>query len=150
MIGAMQGGAAEPGALGTHEPRAALRLVRASRAGAWTLVAVGAVVLGGWLFDLSFLTRLAPTLASMKANTAIVFVLLGFSLERHHAGADPRLVRGLSACALLIGALSLGEAALGWNLGIDELLFRDETVAPPGRPGLMATNTAVAVILLAL
>ncbi|HEX6273411.1 MAG TPA: ATP-binding protein, partial [Polyangiaceae bacterium] len=96
------------------------------------------------------LTRLAPTLASMKANTAIVFVLLGFSLERHHAGADPRLVRGLSACALLIGALSLGEAALGWDLGIDELLFRDETVAPPGRPGLMATNTAVAVILLAL
>jgi len=150
MMGAMQGGAAESAALETHEPRAARRLVQASRAGAWTLVAVGGVVLLGWLFDLSFVTRLAPTLASMKANTAIVFVLLGFSLERRHARADPRLVHGLSACALLIGALSLGEGVLGWNLGIDELLFQDRTVAPPGRPGLMATNTAVAVILLAL
>jgi two-component system cell cycle sensor histidine kinase/response regulator CckA len=143
----MQGGAPEPVALGTHESFVAERLVLASRVGAWTLVAIGVLVLGGWLFDLPVMTRLAPTLASMKANAAIAFVLLGLSLEGWHRRSDARVVRALAAGAVLIGALSLAERTFGWELAIDELLFRDPSAAP-ARPGLMATNTAVAVVLL--
>ena len=43
-----------------------------------------------------------------------------------------------------IGALTLGEMLFGWNLGIDQMLFRDEEAYSPGR---MAPSAAFCFLL---
>lgn len=44
---------------------------------AWGAVALGGLVLGGWWLGLRDLTHVLPGLPAMKANTALMFVLLG-------------------------------------------------------------------------
>jgi PAS domain S-box-containing protein len=150
MMRPMQGGAADRVSQGTHDPRVVARLARVSRLGAWTLVGTGALVITSWIFDVSLSDFVTPGLVSMKANTAVAIALIGLALDGWHARRNSRLVRGLAGLAALTGALSLAERAFDWQLGIDELLFRDRSVPPTGRPGLMASNTAAAVIALAL
>jgi two-component system, cell cycle sensor histidine kinase and response regulator CckA len=143
----MQGGAANPALRSAASgQRIATRI---ARGGALALVGLGALVLAGWTLDVPELTCFGTALGSMKANTAIVFVLLGVALERRLAGADSRLVRALAGLATAIGALSLGEWLFGWQLGIDELVFVDR-LATPGPPGRMAPNTATSVVALGL
>ena len=43
-------------------------------------VAVGGLVLAGWQFDIPWLMKFLPGLATMKANTAIGFIRVGASL----------------------------------------------------------------------
>ncbi|HWY68373.1 MAG TPA: hypothetical protein VNX88_06890, partial [Terriglobales bacterium] len=43
-------------------------------------VAIGALVLGGWIVNARMLKSVLPGLASMKANTAFCILLLGISL----------------------------------------------------------------------
>ena len=105
---------------------------------------MGLVVLLGWVLNVKILKAVVPGLATMKANTAIGFVLTGVGLALLSYPREPG--RGLSrarGCALFVIALSLATLAeylFGLNLGIDELLFRDpqELVPvklPNGRPG---------------
>jgi hypothetical protein len=44
------------------------------------VIVVGVTVLGGWLIDSTTLKSLSPVFASMKANTALCFLLAGTSL----------------------------------------------------------------------
>ena len=48
------------------------RFLRASKLGAALCVALGSIVLAGWLIDLPYLTHLHPSLPTMKANTALI------------------------------------------------------------------------------
>jgi len=78
---------------------------------------------------------------TMKANTALCLLLLGcgVALLPHHPGAVRRwMVRLCAALALLIGALTLTENLLGWNLGIDQLL----AIEPRTGMGMTAPNRA--------
>ena len=116
---------------------------------------VGALVLAGWAFDVALLKSIFPGLVTMKANTAVAFVLAGAALWLLHVEQAGRRVRRLViACAAvtaLIGLLTLGEYLLGWDLRIDQVLFRE----PPGsvgtsQPGRMAPATALNFLLLGL
>ncbi len=111
----------------------------------------GAAVLAGWAFDVPLLKAPAPGLAQMKANAALCFALSGIALwllsagegrPQRHAGA------ALGMLVALIGAASLGQDLLKWDLGIDELLFRDPEIAAPGAPGRLAPAAAVNFLLL--
>src|SRR6185295_3436510 len=115
-------------------------------------IAVGVAVLTGWIFDLPWLkSPFGPI--TMKANTAAAFVAMGFALLlilRSAPKAD-RAGTILAAFAGTLGALTLSEHVLGWNLGIDQLLF----VVPPGAlatasPGRMGPNAATSLTLLSL
>jgi hypothetical protein len=52
----------------------------ASRTAGGGVFAIGFLVLTSWLFDIPAFKSILPDLATMKANTAIAFILLGASL----------------------------------------------------------------------
>jgi len=128
-------------------------LLRISRIASLSVFLTGGVVLAGWAFDIPFLKGISPGWASMKANTATGFMLLGASLfllsvppERVFAR---RLGQIFAAAAALVGLLTISEYVFGWDLGIDQLLFRDVIVAPgTSSPGRMAPLTALNFALL--
>lgn len=123
-----------------------------SCAAAITTAFLGLLVLAGWYLDIPMLETVLPGLPSMKPNTALCFVLGGVSLWILGAPRASRLARHVArACAAAIaltGALTLSEHLFGWNLGIDELLFRD---APrsigTSSPGRMSPLSALGFVL---
>jgi signal transduction histidine kinase/CheY-like chemotaxis protein len=116
-------------------------------------LATGVVVLFGWMLDIPSLKSVLPGFVTMKANTAVGFVLAGASLALLGCAARSVRIRRLSqACAgimALLGLLTFSQYLFGLDLGIDQLLFR----APAGTvgtlsPGRMAPATAIDLLLL--
>ncbi len=115
--------------------------------------AIGACVLLGWAIGARALVTLLPGQVTMKANTAVCFVLSAFALASLEAGAPRgRAGRLGDACAALVIALSaatLLEYLSGRGLGIDELLFREPVIGSgTSHPGRMASNSALNFLLL--
>jgi signal transduction histidine kinase len=112
-------------------------------------VAIGALVLVGWAFDVPLLKSAVPGLSTMKVNTALAFILAGLSLAFSQAGRLPRVATGFAVAAGAIGVLIVLEYVVGRDFGIDQFLFRDQGTAAsyPGRPGL---NTALNFVLLSV
>ena len=124
-----------------------------SQAASVTVALVGSLGLVGWALDIPALKSVSPNWVTMKANTALGLVLAGASLGilgNQQARARLRRLASAAACVVaLIGVLTLGEYTLGWDLGIDQLLFQEPdgavgTVAP----GRMAPTTAFSFLLL--
>jgi PAS domain S-box-containing protein len=121
----------------------ALRVVP-SLAGA-AVISIGLLVLLGWAFNLETLKSVLPGLASMKANTALCFALLGSALLLR----DRRWIRlGLTMIVLAISLLTSAEYLFGVNYGIDGLLFFDPGNPQTLYPGRMVPATAGAFLLL--
>ncbi|MBA3922079.1 MAG: PAS domain-containing sensor histidine kinase, partial [Nostocaceae cyanobacterium] len=107
-------------------------------------ILVGCAVLLGWFGNVTLLKSLLPGVASMKANTAVCFIGLGVAL-RYLPQAEEKnqrqrmIAQGCALVVIIISVLTLSEYFLGWNLGIDELLFRDLPLSAatlyPGRMG---------------
>ncbi len=114
---------------------------------------IGALVLVGWLTNSTALKSIFTGLATMKANTALAFILSGLSLlllTGSGVGKRPlRIAQILASTSALIGLLTLSEYLFNWNLGIDQLLFKDLAggTSPPGR---MAIATALNFLILGL
>jgi PAS domain S-box-containing protein len=108
---------------------------------------VGLVALTGWAFRLPGLTSALPGSAEMKANTAIALILCGLALlilvDRVSAGLD-RLRQTLASIACVIGLATLAEYLFAWQLGIDELIFKDSAGAFNVFRGRMSPFSAVA------
>ncbi len=111
-------------------------------------------MLVGWWLDLASLKSVFPGFVTMKANTALAFVLAGASLcwlQPEAAGGRARWIsRACAAAAGVIGLLTLGEYGLGWDLRIDELLFLDPGDPGTSSPGRMAPTSAASFLLLGL
>jgi signal transduction histidine kinase len=130
----------------------AARLKTVSRAASALVALAGCLVLVGWVFGVPALQSVVPGLATMKANTALSFILAALSLWALASGpADPlwrSIAYGCAAVVVLIGALTLAEYVSSWNLGIDELLFVDHaTRAGTAAPGRMAPATAMNLLM---
>ena len=113
---------------------------------------VGAASLLGWCLNLEALKSVFPGLATMKANTALAFILISVTLGLKLRGLGARASRAADLCALaaaLIAALTLFEYAGGRDLGIDQLLFIDSATAAAAHPGRMAVATAIGFLILA-
>ena len=114
---------------------------------------IGSLVLIGWAFDIRVLKSVGSELITMKANTALCFLMTGIALSL--ASSTSRLRRQIIyvLCALT-AAVSCGtlmEYLLGVNIGIDEILFSD-LGGQAGRfpPGRLAPITAVNFMFIAL
>lgn len=122
------------------------RAERFSKIFASISIVIGALVLLGWTFNLQLLKSILPVFVSMKANTAIGFVLLGFSLILNQDKKNARLFsRIFTVFVLLLGLLTLSQYLFNINLRIDQLIFLDNSSSNPGR---MALTTAIIFILL--
>lgn len=124
-------------------------------------VVVGCVALVGWALDIAVLKSILPGWVSMKPNAALAFVLIGIAMllpSLLPATLNPKLSHLLSLlarlCGLLaglIGLLTLSEYVFGWNLGIDQWLFREAPGAVgTSYPGRMAPDTALCFLMLAV
>ena len=128
----------------------ARRVASCARAAGPAAAIVGSVVLIGWAFDLSRLKSIQPNWETMKANTALAFVMAGSSLwlQRRNAGAlRRRLARACAGVVMVVGLLTVIEYMAGWNV-IDEWLFREPAGAGILHPGRMAPLTALNFTLL--
>lgn len=112
----------------------------------------GAMVLCGWLFDISALKSILPGWVAMKPNTAVAFILTGIALT-NSPNAAPFRSFGTRLCGWLVGLLgllTLAEYACGWNPGFDQWLFAEPSGAVgTSHPGRMAPDTAVCFVALA-
>lgn len=117
-------------------------------------ILVGCAVLLGWFGNVTLLKSLLPGVASMKANTAVCFVGVGVALRYLPQVLEKNqrrriIAQGCALAVIIISLLTLSESFLGWNLGIDELLFRDLPLsAATLYPGRMGVNTAINFLLL--
>src|ERR1700760_4628630 len=120
-------------------------------------MAVGGLVLAGWLLGLRFVASVMPDFTTMKPNTAACLVLAGLSLWllrlRSNQGVafKPVHPRFAQICALLVafvGLLTLGEHLLNLNLGLDQIWLRDtltDVRLPPGRMSIPAASGLLAL-----
>lgn len=133
-----------------------LRLISAFRlaslAATGVLLLVGSLAFADKLLDFLHVRYLLPDFALMHAHTALSFILAGVSLLLlRKESADP-LARGVAqASALLVvvmGLLAVADKLLGWDLGVDQLLFRRAEAASTSHvPGRMAFASGLNFVL---
>ena len=125
---------------------------RASRIAGSMVLAVGLIVVVGWLFDIAAFKSILPRLATMKVNTALALGLMGISLVLASTQDEKRWIKliskGCAATAVLIGLLTLGEYAFRQEFGIDQLLIKDTQSPENAYPGRMSPVTALNISLL--
>lgn len=114
------------------------------------------MVLIGWALDIEILKSISLNFVTMKANTALAFLLAGISLllsqEKEHSKIWKKNV-GVIAAALvaLIGSATLSDIIFYWGWGFDELLFKEKAGAVlTAHLGRMAPMTAINFILVGL
>lgn len=126
-----------------------------SEAAAVGIFLIGTVVMAGWFFGIDTLKNILPNTVTMKANTALAFILLGAALwllqSKRHTSGNLKIARGCALAVFLIGAITLIEYLADWNLGLDQLLFKEGAGAvATSHPGRMAPNTAFMFTLIGL
>jgi PAS domain S-box-containing protein len=88
-----------------------------------------------------------PAHATMKPNTALLFVLLGFAILRYARPRD-RMVYVLATAIVVVAGGTLLEYLFDADFRIDGLLFEDHSVPTEwSRPGRMSFLTASCFVL---
>ncbi|MEG4011186.1 MULTISPECIES: PAS domain S-box protein [unclassified Microcoleus] len=127
---------------------------RISQMASLLVIAIGCLVLLGWQFNISLLKSGFPGMtSSMKANTALCFLLAGVSLrllQYQRTRLYNRIAQGMAGFIIIIGLLTVSEYIFGWKLGIDQWLFRDFVSSAAPYPGRMGVNTALNFVLMGL
>ncbi|MBA3868071.1 MAG: PAS domain S-box protein [Anaerolineae bacterium] len=122
------------------------RLQMVSRVAATMVIAIGCLVITGWLFNITIFKSILPGLATMKFNTALAFVMAGIGLLVLRT--QPRVTQIVAIVIIVLGLLTISEYLFGWNLGIDQWLIH-ETASPqnlyPGRISIISALSFVCV-----
>src|SRR5215207_1536452 len=131
-----------------------ISLEKAPRIASIVVFVIGCIVLVGWQFNLPALTKILPGMATMKANSAVAFILSAISLwflQSRQAEWQARLLASIcTTVVLLIAVLTLGEYIFDLDFGIDQFLFQDHTLASGmSFPGRMSPATALNFLLVA-
>jgi diguanylate cyclase (GGDEF)-like protein/PAS domain S-box-containing protein len=117
-------------------------------------ILLGALALLGWAFDILVFKHILPGLVAMKANTALGFVLAGYSLsviQDEDSERRPFQAFGgvASLLTLMLGIATLSQDLFAWDLRIDQMLFSEPAGALfTAHPGRMSPLTAAGFILI--
>jgi PAS domain S-box-containing protein len=115
---------------------------------ATTTVAIGLIVLVGWLVHALPLIQISPSFAPMQRNTAFGFVLCGVGLLlAQRGGSWRRWSHGCGIFVVLLGLLTLLEYVLGRDFHLDEVLGAAYVVTKAPYPGRMSVLSCVCFIL---
>jgi len=116
-----------------------------------TVIAIGAVVLVGWLLAIPLLTQVHPDWIAMKLNAALGLIATGSGLTLVAGRRAAAAARACAAFAAALGLATLGEYLFGWNLRIDQLLIVEPADAIlTAHPGRMSELTALSLVLCGL
>jgi PAS domain S-box-containing protein len=114
---------------------------------------VAGIVLAGWFFDIEPLRQLVPGQVSMKANTALGFLICSSILYLSQLGdsrARKALCIALEAALLALAVATLAQYIFGLHFNIDQMLVRaTQDTFLTSAPGRMAPTTAIGFILFA-
>ncbi|MDR3628608.1 MAG: PAS domain S-box protein [Ignavibacteriaceae bacterium] len=122
-------------------------------------ILIGSIVMTGWFLNNNYLKSILPGYASMKVNTALLFIIAGLSLLFYCL--DKRDVKGktvLFYCSqasayivIIVSVMEISQYLFGWNLHIDQIFINDiqtyHTLVPSGR---MALITALNFFLMGI
>src|SRR5437016_5952542 len=98
---------------------------------------VGLTAILGWFTRSPTLQSFFAGSITIKTNTAICLLLAGLSLLLQASRPEPLrtyIGRVFAVIVGIIGAATLSEHLFGWDLGIDQVLFRES-------PGALATSS---------
>jgi signal transduction histidine kinase len=109
-------------------------------------LALGGIVMLGWLIHSAAIVQILPGYSPMQFNTAGGFFLLGLGLLSVSWGAT-LLTRFCGAGVFAIAGLTLFQDLTGTSLGIDQALVTAFIADASAAPGRMAPNTSVAFLL---
>ncbi len=113
---------------------------------------IGAMAMAGWILGVDSLKSVIPGLVTMKANTALVFMLLGSSLYAAAAGSRryKSALRAVTLVAFVLSAAVFSQYVHGHDLGLDLFLFNEPSgTVGTVHPGRMALNTSICFTLVA-
>ena len=92
-------------------------------------VVSGIMVLAGWMFDIPVLKSVLPWFVTMKANTAIGFIVSGLSLallaRTGRSVLELRMSQVFASVTVLLGLLNICQYLFGLDLGIGQLFFHE-------------------------
>lgn len=114
---------------------------------------IGVFAFAGWVLSVPLLKSILPGAVEMKANTAVGLVLAGcalFILASRPSRSQQHLAQTFGLVVLVLGLATFGQYLFGWQLGIDELLFRDTAGSYNAIRGRMSPYTAVVFIFIGL
>ena len=122
--------------------------------GSIVLISGLTILVGGWLMGMSRLTHIQTGWVSLKANSAIGYILYGLiiiflSLSKH-SKISRKLVIVFGLFQFALGALNIGQYLFAVDLGIDQLLIRDPYTDLTDYPGRMSFVTAAAFFVVGL
>ena len=108
---------------------------------------IGFVALLGWIFNVEILKRVHPALVTMKANTAVCLMLIAVSVllvrDSSTSTIKRRIAQVCAAIVAIVGLTTLSQHLFSWDLGIDQLLFKESWQEAgqsfPGRMGVAAS-----------
>jgi diguanylate cyclase (GGDEF)-like protein len=115
------------------------------------LVAILALI--GWQFNITFLKSTSAYAMALKPNSAVTFILISLSLILHQTATKGSmqfyLAKFLGLIVLIFGAAFTFENVTGYDLHIDELLYKD-TGAIVYAPGRVPPSIAIAFVLIGI
>lgn len=95
---------------------------------------LGLVVCLGWFFDIPIFKSVIPEYDSMKFNTAIGFVLSGIIFFLLITKRDGNVYILLTKTLFLFGTLLSFQSFFNYNLGIDQIIIKDNAAISLGHP----------------
>lgn len=116
------------------------------------VIIIGVVVLIGWAINISILKSPGSGFSTIKSNVGLAFILIGLSLWLQQSKRinhnNRRIAQILALAAALIGLLTLIEYVFSYDLGIDQLLFKEAAGAiNTSSPNRMAISAALSLVL---
>jgi signal transduction histidine kinase len=118
---------------------------------ACVVIAIGVLVVSGWLLNLPVLKSISPRFVAMNPLTAIFLILGGLTLRRLAMRPADWFIRVFALIIVLVNAAKLGQYFFGLDFNLDQLLFHAGTSPAPNFPANeIAPNTALTFFLCGL
>lgn len=113
---------------------------------AFIAIGLGIAVIAGWYFTIPTLLQVFEGSVPAQPNTAIAFVLSGIGILAAQRGAR-RTTLFCGVAAALLGALTLLEHALSFDVHVNEALLRQPSGTLAAGLGRMAPSTSACFLL---